>query len=111
MSIHIKSIQQKLTEILLSDWRTQISEYGPSQAQFDEKIETGIMVKPNQYILNILKSLNKMHKVLYSSLEEGQLENIFKEALRNLVKEIDEFLANIEIETKFAKTRVRVDLL
>lgn len=52
-----------------------------------------------------------MHKVLYSSLEEGQLENIFKDSLRNLVKEIDEFLANIEIETKFAKTRVRVDLL
>ena len=51
-----------------------------------------------------------MHKVLYSTLEAGQLENIFKEALRNLVKEIDEFLANIETETKFAKIRVRIDL-
>ena len=51
-----------------------------------------------------------MHKVLYSTLEQGQLENIFKESLRNLVKEIDEFLANIETETKFAKIRVRIDL-
>lgn len=64
----------------------------------------------NPYMLNILKSLNKMHKVLYATLEAGQLEQIFKEAFRLLVNEIDEFFADIETETKFAKLRVRIDL-
>ena len=62
-------------------------------------------------MLNILKSLNKMHKVLYATLEAGQLENIFKEAFRLLVQEIDEFFSAIETEnTKFAKLRVKIDL-
>jgi len=52
-----------------------------------------------------------MHKVLCATLEAGQLEQIFKEAFRTLVDEIDQFFSQIETETKFAKMRVRMDLL
>ena len=74
MTQHIKEIQEKLTEILLNDWKNQLKDNGPSQAEFDAKIESGSTVSANTYMLNILKSLNKMHKVLYATLEAGQLE-------------------------------------
>ena len=43
-------------------------------------------------------------------METGQLEVIFKEAFRLLVVEIENFFSGINTDSKFAKTRVRVDL-
>jgi len=73
------------------DWKNQIENNGPTQASFDAKIESGSTVSANTYMFNIIKSLNKMHKVLCATLEAGQLEQIFKEAFRTLVDEIDQF--------------------
>ena len=43
-------------------------------------------------------------------METGQLEVIFKEAFRLLVVEIESFCSQINTESKFAKTRARLDL-
>ena len=64
----------------------------------------------NQYMLEILNNLSKMHKVLSTTMETGQLEVIFKEAFRLLVVEIEGFFLSINTEGKFAKTRARLDL-
>ena len=65
----------------------------------------------NQYMLDILNNLTKMHKVLSVNMETGQLEVIFKEAFRTLITEIEAFFSRINTESsKFAKTRARLDL-
>lgn len=51
-----------------------------------------------------------MHKVLAGVMETGQLEVIFKEAFRLLVEETETFITGINMESKFAKARARVDL-
>ena len=43
-------------------------------------------------------------------METGQLEVIFKEAFRTLVVEIETFFSGINTDSKFAKTRARLDL-
>ena len=43
-------------------------------------------------------------------METGQLEVIFREAFRLLVVEIEGFFQRINTESKFAKTRARLDL-
>ena len=63
----------------------------PKQADFDAKIERGQTVQVNQYMLDILNNLTKMHKVLSANMETGQLEVIFKEAFRTLITEIEAF--------------------
>ena len=42
-------------------------------------------------MLDILSSLQKMHKVLGATMETGQSEVIFREAFRLLVVEIEGF--------------------
>lgn len=64
----------------------------------------------NRYMISILDSLQKMHKVLAGVMETGQLEVLFKEAFRLLVEETEQFISMINMESKFAKARVRVDL-
>ena len=51
-----------------------------------------------------------MHKVLSTNMETGQLEVIFKEAFRSLIVEIENFFSGINTDSKFAKTRARLDL-
>lgn len=43
-------------------------------------------------------------------METGQLEVIFKEAFRSLIVEIENFFSGINTDSKFAKTRARLDL-
>lgn len=64
----------------------------------------------NAYMLEILNNLSKMHKVLSTNMETGQLEVIFKEAFRSLIVEIENFFSGINTDSKFAKTRARLDL-
>lgn len=61
-------------------------------------------------MLEILNNLSKMHKVLSTNMETGQLEVIFKEAFRSLIVEIENFFSGINTDSKFAKTRARLDL-
>lgn len=61
-------------------------------------------------MLDILNNLTKMHKVLSTTMETGQLEHIFKEAFRVLVLEIEGYFSGINTDSKFAKTRARLDL-
>ncbi len=68
------------------------------------------MVPVNAYMVEILSNLQKMHKVLSATMETGQLEVIFKEAFRLLVVEIENFFSGINTDSKFAKTRARLDL-
>ena len=96
--------------MLQTVWTQQLQNNGPNQAHFDAKLESGTKVQVGQYMLDILNNLTKMHKVLTSTMETGQLEVIFKEAFRLLVEEIEKFFVGINTDSKFAKTRVRVDL-
>ena len=107
---HMMGIQDQLMKILQNNWQQLLSTQGPSQADFDAKIEKGQTVQVNQYMLEILNNLTKMHKVLSTTMEIVQLEVIFKEAFRLLVVEIEGFFAQINTESKFAKTRARLDL-
>ena len=84
-------IQDQLMKILQNNWQNLLQTTGPSQADFDAKIEKGQTVQVNQYMLDILNNLSKMHKVLSTTMETGQLEVIFKEAFRLLVVEIEGF--------------------
>ena len=84
-------IQDQLMKILQNNWQNLLQTTGPSQADFDAKIEKGQTVGVNQYMLDILNNLSKMHKVLSTTMETGQLEVIFKEAFRLLVVEIEGF--------------------
>lgn len=97
-------------KMLQAQWSNLLSTKGPSQADFDAKIEKGASVQVNPYMLDILSSLQKMHKVLATSMETQQLQNIFKEAFRVLVVEIENFFAGIKTDSKFSKVRIRVDL-
>ena len=97
-------------KILQNTWAVLIQQNGITQAQFDAKIEKGETVQVNQYMLDILNNLSKMHKVLSTTMETGQLETIFKEAFRLLVVEIEGYFSGINTESKFAKTRARLDL-
>lgn len=97
-------------KILQNNWQGLLQSSGPSQADFDAKIETGQTIGVNKYMLDILNNLTKMHKVLSATMETGQLEVIFREAFRLLVVEIEGFFATINTESKFAKTRARLDL-
>ena len=97
-------------KILQNNWQNLLQQNGPKQADFDAKIEKGQTVQVNQYMLDILNNLAKMHKVLSTTMETGQLEVIFKEAFRLLVVEIENFFQNINTDSKFAKTRARLDL-
>ena len=107
---HIMGIQDQLMKILQNNWQQLLQTAGPSQADFDSKIEKGQTVKVNQYMLDILSIVEKMHKVLNTTMEIGQLEVIFKEAFRLLVVDIEGFFAQINTDSKFAKTRARLDL-
>ena len=51
-----------------------------------------------------------MHRVLSSTMETGQLEVIFKEVFRQLTVDIETIFTQINTDTKFAKTRARIDL-
>ena len=97
-------------KMLQNNWSGLLSKQGPSQADFDAKIESGNTVQVNEYMLQILSNLQKMHKVLSVSMEAKQFEVIFKEAFRLLIVEIENFFAGINTDSKFAKVRVRVDL-
>ena len=97
-------------KMLQNNWSNLLSTKGPSQADFDAKIESGKTVQVNDYMLQILSNLQKMHKVLAVSMETKQLEVIFKEAFRLLIVEIENFFNGINTDSKFAKVRVRVDL-
>ena len=107
---HMLGIQDQLMKILQTNWATLLASQGPSQAAFDAKIESGKTVLANNYMLEILSNLQKMHKVLSVTMEVGQLEVIFKEAFRLLVVEIENFFSGINTDSKFAKVRAKVDL-
>mmetsp|Transcript_19182 Transcript_19182/g.25985 ORF Transcript_19182/g.25985 Transcript_19182/m.25985 type:complete len:98 (-) Transcript_19182:288-581(-) len=96
--------------MLHAQWSQLLQTKGPSQADFDAKIESGANVQVNAYMLEILSTLQKMHKVLAVSMETQQLEKIFREAFRLLVVEIENFFAGIKTDSKFSKVRIRVDL-
>ena len=97
-------------KILQNTWANLIQQNGLTQAQFDAKMEKNQTVQVNQYMLDILTNLTKMHKVLSTTMETGQLETIFKEAFRLLVVEIEGYFATINTDSKFAKMRARLDL-
>ena len=67
-------------------------------------------LEPNKFMVDILQALQKMHKVLSSVMETRQLEQLFKEALRQLLVQVEAFFSQISTESKFAKARVKVDL-
>lgn len=64
----------------------------------------------SQYMQDILNTVIKMHRVLSSTMETGQLEVIFKEVFRQLTVDIETIFTQINTDTKFAKTRARIDL-
>jgi len=97
-------------KILQNNWKNLLTVNGPTQANFDAKIEKGQTIKVSNYMLEILSNLQKMHKVLSGTMETGQLEVIFKEAFRLLVVEIEAFFTTISTDSKFAKTRARLDI-
>ena len=68
---HMMGIQDQLMKILQNNWQNLLSTSGPSQADFDAKIEKGQTVQVNQYMLDILNNLTKMHKVLSTTMETG----------------------------------------
>ena len=60
---------------------------------------------------DILNTVTKMHRVLSATMETGQLEVIFKEVFRQLMVDIETLFTQINTNnTKFAKTRARIDL-
>ena len=54
---HIMGIQEQLMKMLGAQWYSLFKSKGPSQADFDAKIEKGASVQVNQYMLDILSSL------------------------------------------------------
>ena len=67
-------------------------------------------MEPNAYILNIIRNLMKIYQVLNQTLETSRMSIIFKETFRLLSNEIETFTSKINTESKYAKTRLRVDL-
>ena len=55
--------------------------------------------------------MRRMHSVLTQNLEASHIEQVFRETFRQLVQEIDKFYSAINTESKFAKKRVRVDII
>ena len=64
-------IQEQLMKILQNTWAQLLQTSGPSQADFDLKIEGGQTVQVHKYMLDILSNLQKMHKVLSTTMETG----------------------------------------
>lgn len=51
-----------------------------------------------------------MHKVLHNILPKQTIEQIFGEVFRFLAKSLDEYFLPLNINTKFGKKRLKVDL-
>ena len=97
-------------QILQNDWKVQFGDNGPSQEEFDAKIGQGVTVKPNNYIFNIIRNLQKIYQVLSQTLETSRMGQIFKETFRLLANEIETFSNKINTDSKYSKIRLRVDL-
>ena len=53
----------------------------------------------------------RLHAVVKDNLEQSHVEAVFRQIFRQLVVEIEKFYTTINTESKFAKKRVRVDLI
>jgi hypothetical protein len=53
----------------------------------------------------------RLHAVVKENLESSHVEAVFKQILRQLVVEIEKFYLGINTDSKFAKKKVRVDLI
>ena len=73
-------------------------------------VEKGGLVEPHAFVLEIMRSMLRLHTVVKENLEISHVEAVFKQTFRQLVQEIDKFYQTIQTESKFAKKRVRVDL-
>ena len=82
----------------------------PIQANFDASVEKGGVVEPNAFVLELVRSMLRLHTVVKENCEISHVEAVFKQIFRQLVQEIDKFYTTINTDSKFAKKRVRVDL-
>ncbi len=61
-------------------------------------------------MLNIVKNVNNMHKILSSTLPKESVEIIFRDIFRDLTKNFEEFYGKLNLQTKYGKKRIKVDL-
>ena len=68
-------------------------------------------MKPHNFILETQNSMLRLYNVMRENLEASYVEAVFKQLLGQLAGEVEKFYGAINTESKFAKKRVRVDLI
>jgi uncharacterized membrane protein YccC len=69
------------------------------------------VVEAHAFILEVRHAMLRLHAVVKENLEASHVEAVFRMIFTQLVAEIEKFYATINTESKFAKKRVRVDLI
>ena len=96
---------------MVNQWNQTLSKQKPSQADFDKPVEKGGVVEAHAFILEIRHNMLRLHSVIKENLEQSHVEAVFRQIFTQLVSEIEKFYQGINTDSKFAKKRVRVDLI
>ena len=77
---------------------------------WDKQLDKGDRVAINSYMQSIVKDVTSMHKILTNILPKQSIEVIFGEIFRFIMKLFDEVYMQVQINTKYGKKRIKVDL-
>jgi len=76
---------------MLTDSISENFQEAKTKVEWDKQIEKGSKIAANPYMLNIVKDINNMHRILSGVLPQSSVEVIFRETFRDLTKKFNEF--------------------
>ncbi|CDW75065.1 UNKNOWN [Stylonychia lemnae] len=106
---HKNGIFEKLQQMVTDSIQDNCDE-AKGKIEWDKQLEKGDKVAVNPYIQSISKDVTNMHKVLSGVLPKHSIEIIFGQIFRFLMKTFDDFYASVNTQTKYGKSRIKVDL-
>ena len=110
---HMADIRSKFVEIIIFAVQNAIQD--ASKVDYDEKVDKGVTINPNNHIQHISDTLAQMQKVLFSNLSEEPFEieeNILSKALQKIFEMLEKlyFESLKDANSKYAKKRIKVDI-